>query len=318
MISIIVPVYNMEKYLRKCLDSLVNQTYNDIEIICVNDGSTDKSQDILEQYKNKYPKIIKVINKENGGLSDARNTGIKKAKGDYIGFVDSDDWVELDMFEKMYNYALKNKLDIVVCDTIMEFNNNNYILKSNLKYSDDNIRNYIISFPMACTRLIKRDLFKKEFFFTKGILYEDLCLTPTFIVNTNNIGFLEEPLYHYLQRDNSIMNQLNFNDKLYDISKVLDNVYHKYKDNNVLKQYWQEIEYLYITHIVRSATLRFLGYKEGEKKIITLLNEVDEKFPGWQKNIYLKKSTKKVQIVCYLAKKRWFNILKILLKVRKG
>lgn len=318
MISIIVPVYNMEKYLKKCLNSLVKQTYKNIEIICVNDGSTDKSEEILKKYESKHPNLIKVINKKNGGLSDARNAGIKKAKGDYIGFVDSDDWVELDMFEKMYDYAIKNNLDIVVCDTIMEFSNKNYILKSNLKYSDDDIRNYIISYPMACTRLIKKELFTKEYYFTKGTLYEDLCLTPTFVVQTNNIGFLEEPLYHYFQRDNSIMNQTEFNEKLYDITKVLDNVYNKYQENDILNKYSQEVEYLYITHLVRSATLRFLGYTNGEEKISSLLEDVDKKFPGWKNNIYLKKSSIKTKIICWLAKNRKYKILKLILKIRKG
>lgn len=318
MISIIVPVYNMEKYLKKCLNSLVKQTYKNIEIICVNDGSTDNSSKILENYQNKYPKLIKVINKKNGGLSDARNAGIKKAKGDYIGFVDSDDWVELDMFEKMYSYAKEKKLDVVVCDTIMEFKENNYVLKSNLGYSTEDIRNYILSYPMACTRLIKKELFTKDYHFTKGILYEDLCLTPTFVVQTNNIGFLEEPLYHYFQRDNSIMNQTEFNEKLYDITKVLDNVYNKYQENDILNKYSQEVEYLYITHLIRSATLRFLRYVNGEEKIISLLEGVDKKFPNWKNNIYLKQSSIKTKIICWLAQNRKFKILKMILKIRKG
>lgn len=317
MISIVVPVYNMEKYLKKCLNSLVKQTYKNIEIICVNDGSTDKSQKILEKYQIKYPKLIKVINKKNGGLSDARNVGIKKSKGKYIGFVDSDDWVELDMFEKMHNYAQENNLDIVVCDTIMEFGDKSYVLKSNLQYSDEELKNYIISYPMACTRLIKKELFTKENYFTKGILYEDLCLTPTFVLNTNKVGFLEMPLYHYLQRNNSIMNQLEFNDKLFDIIKVLDNVYKKFEKNQNLEKFYQEIEYLYITHIVRSATIRFLGYENGEKNISVLLDEVNKKFPNWTKNNYLKKSTLKVKIICYLTNKKWFNIIKMILRIRR-
>lgn len=97
-ISIIVPVYNTEKFLEKCLNSLINQTLKDIEIICINDGSTDKSLQILEKFANK-DKRIQIINQTNSGLSVARNIGIKKAKGEYIGFVDSDDWVDLNFFE---------------------------------------------------------------------------------------------------------------------------------------------------------------------------------------------------------------------------
>ena len=249
MISIIVPIYNTEKYLNKCLKSLVKQKNIDFEIICVNDGSPDKSEKIVEKFKKKYPKLIRSYKKKNGGLSDARNYGINKAKGEYIGFVDSDDWVELDMFSKMYNYAIQKDLDIVVCDTFMEYENHTEVLPSNLHYSDEDLRNYIISYPMACTRLIKKELLEDDYVFTKGILYEDLCLTPTFVNKTIKVGFLEEALYHYLQRSNSIMNQMEFNDKLFDIIKVLNNVYKKFDENKNLENYYEEIEYLYITHL---------------------------------------------------------------------
>ena len=112
-ISVIVPVYNTEKFLRRCLDSLINQTFKDLEIICVNDGSADGSGDILKEYSG-----IRVINQENRGLSGARNTGIQAARGRFIGFVDSDDWVDLDFFEKLYEAAVKNNADIA-CASIV-------------------------------------------------------------------------------------------------------------------------------------------------------------------------------------------------------
>ena len=114
-VSVIVPVYNVYDYLGKCLDSLVNQTLKDIEIIVVNDGSPDNSEEIIDIYKKKY-KCIKAYKKENGGLSDARNYGIKRAQGEYIAFIDSDDYVDTQMLEKMYQKAKKDNLDIVVCD----------------------------------------------------------------------------------------------------------------------------------------------------------------------------------------------------------
>ena len=104
-----------EKYIAKCWDSLVNQTLDGIEIIVVNDGSPDNSQDIIDEYVKKYPKIIKSYVKENGGQGSARNFGLKKATGEYIGYVDSDDYVELDMYEKLYNKAKESNFDIVVC-----------------------------------------------------------------------------------------------------------------------------------------------------------------------------------------------------------
>lgn len=110
-VSIIIPVYNVEKYLQKCLESLVNQTLKEIEIICINDGSTDKSEEILKIFAQKDDRII-VVNKENEGQSVARNVGIKLAKGEFLGFVDSDDWVDLDFFEKLYLSAKENNCQI--------------------------------------------------------------------------------------------------------------------------------------------------------------------------------------------------------------
>ena len=155
-VSVIVPVYNVEKYLSKCLDSLVNQTLKDIEIIVVNDGTKDNSQSIIDKYTKKYSKKIKSYIKENGGLSSARNYGLKYAKGEYISFIDSDDYVDLQMFEKMYNEAINHKFDIVVCDTINVYEDKEVYIKSNLGYSDNDINNYIISPPMACCRIYSR------------------------------------------------------------------------------------------------------------------------------------------------------------------
>ena len=118
-LSIIVPVYNVENYLIRCLDSLVNQTLKEIEIICINDGSKDNSLNILEEYAKKDSRII-ILNQENAGLSAARNAGMEIAKGEYIGFVDSDDWVDLDFFEKLYIAAKNNDCDIAVADFIRE------------------------------------------------------------------------------------------------------------------------------------------------------------------------------------------------------
>jgi CDP-glycerol glycerophosphotransferase len=115
-VSVIVPVYNVEKYLAKCLDSLVHQSLKEIEIIVVNDSTKDNSQEIIDTYKTQFPSIVQSYIKENGGVGEARNFGLKHASGEYIGFIDSDDYVELDMYEKMYELACKNDSDLVVCD----------------------------------------------------------------------------------------------------------------------------------------------------------------------------------------------------------
>lgn len=312
MVSVIVPVYNTESYLKKCLDSLVNQTLKKIEIIIVNDGSTDNSQKIIDEYVKKYPQIIKAFLKKNGGLSDARNYGLKFVTGDYIGFVDSDDFVDLDMFKKLYNKAKKESLDIVVCDSIelYEDNGNKIYKKSNFNYSDNLVKNYIISPPMACTRIYKRNIFDSVEF-KKDIFYEDLNLTPSLVLKTKKIGFVEEGLYYYLQRAGSIMKQKDFNIKLLDIFKVLQNNY-----DLLYKYYPLEIEYLYITHLLRTASLRFLNYNNSKKYLIKICNELKTKFPDWKQNNYYRKSSIKLKFICNLAIHKQSFLLKILMKMK--
>lgn len=308
-VSVIVPVYNVEKYIKKCLNSLVNQTLDEVEIVVVNDGSPDNSQKIIDEYTKKY-KNIKSYVKENGGLSDARNYGIKRATGKYISFVDSDDYIRKDMLEKMYNYAIQKNFDVVVCDSINVYSDGTEILiKSNNNYSDDDVKNYIISPPIACTRLFKKSIFDK-IEFKKNIYYEDLEMTPKVVNLTKKIGFVSDGLYYYVQRDGSIMRQNVFNDKLLNIFDVL-------KSNKDLleNEFPQEIEYMYITHLLRTASLRFLDYDNGKEYVYKIHNIMKKYFPKWKNNEYYKKSSFKLRTICILAYNRNILLLKIIKKI---
>lgn len=305
-VSVIVPVYNVEKYLDKCLASLVNQTFKDFEVIIVNDGTPDNSQKIIDKYTKKYSNFKGFI-KKNGGLSDARNFGIKKASGEYISLVDSDDYVASDFLKKMYEKALADKLDIVVCDTIAVYEDGReQVIKSNLRFSDDDVKNYLIAPPTGCIRLYRRSLFENNLF-KKGILYEDLELTPGLANKTDKIGFVEEGLYYYLQRSGSIMKMRTFNNKLLDIFEVLESNRKKLK-----RKYPLEVEYLYITHLLRSTTLRFLDYEDTLKYLNKINDIMSKEFPNWSKNIYYQKSSKKLKLVCYLAYHKHYKLLKLI------
>ena len=216
LISIIVPVYNVEKYLERCLKSICNQTYSDIEIILVNDGSPDNSHIIIEEFKNRDERI-KIINKTNGGLSSARNAGIKVAKGDYIAFVDSDDWIELTMFEKLINSIEVNKSDIAVCDVRTEYEDGT--LKAFLNQAPDypeciSVREYPDAFMgfdcFACNKLFKKSLFSDHnILFPEGLLYEDIGTFPRLFFRTTKISLVREHLYHYIVRGGAITQTFN-------------------------------------------------------------------------------------------------------------
>ncbi len=293
-VSIIVPIYNTEKYLNKCLDSLVNQTLKDIEIILINDGSTDNSQNIIDKYSANYPDKIKSFTKENGGQAAARNFGITKASGEYIGFVDSDDWIELNMYEELYNKALGKDLDIVCCNEYLVINNVKKKNFNRLIYPNNIINNYIIRESGPCNKIIKRQLItNNNIHFLENRIYEDLAMIPTLALYTNKIGYIDSYLYNYFIREGSTMNQTKYNKKLEDIFAAMEELSSKFKNN-----YKEELEYLYIMHLLREASLRFLNYKEGKSKRKEIINLMKNKFPNWKNNKYFKKESFKNQLIC--------------------
>ncbi len=307
-VSVIVPVYNVYDYLDKCLNSLVNQTLKDIEIIVVNDGTPDNSQEIIDKYVKKYSNVSG-YKKKNGGLSSARNYGLKYAKGEYIAFIDSDDFVEVNMLEEMYKKAKVDNSDIVICDYLSLEENETRYMNCHLKWNKDSKKEYLLSPPNAWIRLIKKEIMDKEKF-TEGLYYEDLDINPRLLLHANKISYVEKPLYNYLVRSGSIMGQKKFNEKLLDIFKVLDN-----NKKLLEKDYFSEVEYLYITHLLRTATLRFLDYPEAYEYLDKINKIMKNDFPNWNKNMYYKKSSRKMKLICFCAIHKLYFILRIVKKI---
>lgn len=209
LISIIIPIYNVENYIRKCLESVINQTYKNIEIIIVNDGTEDNSMHIVEEYL--QDKRIKIINKKNGGLSSARNKGLEYAIGDYILFVDSDDWLELNMIENLI-INIQDE-DIIIFKYYYFDHQKNLIIKNNLKtYYElpEKIKGTEFLYhelPYSCwSKLYKKDFLKKNNFKFLEILYEDTFWNLETLCLASNVKFLDKFYYYYrINRENSIM-----------------------------------------------------------------------------------------------------------------
>ena len=289
-VSVVVPVYNVEKYIDKCLSSLVNQTLEDIEIIIVNDGSKDNSIEIIKEYIDKYPQKIVYLEKENGGLSDARNYGIPYAKGEYIAFLDSDDYVELDMYEKMYEIAKKENSDMVECDFYWEYPNK---VKEDIGYIYKNKKEMMTTIRVvAWNKLIKREILKKlNIEFPKGLRYEDVEFTYKLMPYLNKVSFLKKPCIHYIQRDNSIANTQNERTK--EIFEVLENVLIYYKEQKIYEEYKNELEYIYTRFLLCSSLLRMVKIvdKEVKKELLDQTwKNLNTKFPNWKNNEILKKN----------------------------
>lgn len=247
LISVIVPIYNVEKYLRKCIESIINQSYKNLEIILVDDGSTDSCGSICDEYA-KIDKRIKVIHKENGGLSDARNRGIEASGGAYLMFIDGDDYINEKMAEILYKRIKEDNTDLAMCNFLFvdecgaEVRERNRVLpiKNEILTSPKlmkkllgNKRGY---YAIACNKLYKKNLFE-DIRFPSGKINEDEFVVHRIFVKCQRISCVSIPLYYYVQRSGSIMNaavsakNLDIVEALYDRTKYL--ITHNFPDCGV-------------------------------------------------------------------------------------
>lgn len=277
-ISVIVPVYNVENYLAKCLDSLVNQTYQNIEILVVNDGSKDNSEQIIQEYAQKYPEKIKSFTKENGGLSDARNFGIDCATGDYLGFVDSDDYVALTMFEEMIGLAEKHEAKMVICN-IQKVDQNGKVTQKltqipNMPEKIDLENNFSVFSDLsyfACNKLFKKELFSGKRF-KKGAHFEDIQLIPQLLLECKIIAQTQNFHYQYLERTDSITK--THTERGLDILKAVEDVEKAFGES----QYSNKIRELKNFQIFEGvySFLAYLAFVKNEETFYEMSGELEQ------------------------------------------
>lgn len=275
--SIVVPVYNTEKYLDKCLSSLVNQNYNDYEVIVINDGSTDKSRNIMKKYEKEYM-CIKTFDKNNTGLSDTRNYGISLSKGEYIIFVDSDDYVDYDFLLKLEKYTVQ-KPNMIKYQYRIVNNDNGYVVCDNItpnkKYNGECLFKKLTltkkSFELACIYAFNRNYFNNNNFkFSVNRYHEDFALIPIALLKASNVVCADDVFYNYVQRKNSIthMDSYEKNKKrVYDILHHFDNMYKIVKDDKELSKDTKELFNSYISNAVISK-INILN-KDDQKEYIS-------------------------------------------------
>ena len=317
-ISVIIPVYNVYDYLDKCLSSLVNQTDTNFEVIIVNDGSTDDSQKIIDKYVSENANMHSYI-KENGGLASARNYGLKKATGDYILFLDSDDYYELNTIEVLKKEA-QNDDDIITFQ--MYIDENNKITEQNIEMEEfvfsENIpasKRLLLYNPSACDKMFKKELFvKNDFEFIEGTYYEDLGTIPLLAMYTDKIKFTKHYLYHYLKRENSTMNKVKYNAKIEDIFLMIERIATTFKTKKIYDKYKEEIEYIYIHHLLRAASIRFLNYDKYDM-VDKIRKIIKENYPKFKENKYFQKYGFKRKLMCKLIYKGHYKTIKILRKI---
>ena len=291
-VSIIIPVYNTEQYIEKCLNSILDQSYDDYEIIIVNDGSTDNSIKIIDNYVKKYNQKIFAYTKKNEGVSIARNFGVEKSSGEFITFVDSDDYIDKHMLEKMINKAESDNFDMVICNLLYIYPQKSVVGKNNINsdlITKSAIKENIINIlPAMCGKLVKKQLFEK-LKFKPDIWFEDVEIYFRMYPYLSKIGYVDELLYYYPQRATSIT--YTFNEKLYDIVNMWDDIINYYKQNNFFEGYKNELEFSTVRYCFATFIKRLA--KSHDKKIFAKgtnysIQSVNKLFPNYRHNIYLR------------------------------
>ncbi|MEQ8154210.1 MAG: glycosyltransferase family 2 protein [Clostridiaceae bacterium] len=294
LISVIIPIYNVEPYLRRCINSVLNQTYNNLEIILVDDGSPDNCGIICDEYAKNHDRI-KVIHKRNGGLSDARNAGLNIASGKYIGFIDSDDWVSNIYLQKLYDLISNHNSDISVCNFVKAYDekdllSNNHCIElyeyNNIEALNQYFNKYYIQMVVSWGKLYKTALFK-DIGFPVGRIHEDEFTTHKLLYKANKVVFTTESLYYYWQRQDSITGVgFNLKGRLHRLEALKERCeFYKHSGlevlwKNALRIYFYEIIYIYgsINCKENKSTIFELKIKANEIKETILNNDFSFRF----------------------------------------
>ena len=330
-ISVIIPVYKVEKYLDKCVESVINQTYKNLEIILVDDGSPDACPKMCDDWAKK-DKRIKVIHKQNGGVSSTRNIGLKNATGDYIAFVDADDYIEKEMYEKLINAINENKADLAFCYFNNVYEDSGAIKKvyeKNLKTLGENLSfDYFLKVGSKNNKdyletenimgnvwriLFARELLENVSFNENLTICEDLIFVTEVLKKKPKVCVVEDYLYNYVQRNTSAMHNLSIKKVNSHINacRILVELYKPLVENNVLNAYKFSVYKSLVSEVL------ILGSKKELKELVE--NEYFSSLRNKNNYVAAKNScaTKKAKLVNFLVYHKWFCLYKSLYKLTK-
>lgn len=313
-VSVIIPAYNAVSYVRKCLDSLLHETMDNLEVIIINDGSTDNTLEVISEYRDKIKNYV-IIDKENGGQAVARNEALKVARGKYVFFLDSDDYLVPGALSELYALAVKDDYDIAVGDKYMFYDDSDKREPFPFYADNDDVHKRFVlrqNGPLAV--LIKRDMIlEHNWSFYENHIYEDVATIPALALYANKILYTDIDLYNYYVRIGSTMNQTEYSKKLEDIFDSIENMYSLFEKENKVDEYKDEIEFLFIEHLLHAASLRFFKFDNYEGNIDRVVETMKKYFPNYKKNKYYKKQSIKYKIVCNSFYKKNYKLLKLFL-----
>lgn len=297
VLSIIVPVYNAEEYLTRCVESLLNQNIEHYEIILVNDGSTDSSTQIIDKYVVQYPDKVRGIHKENQGVAITRNRGMLEARGEFITYVDSDDYVVGNCYEEICLVAQREQADIVIYDAYKDYGNYKEVFIALKPHQGGQItsQDYVMSLPAPWNKIMRRSiLMEHNMRFPEGIWYEDYAMIPALGNYTEAIYYIKKPMVNYYQSDNSITRNEGFRAKSADMFEAVEIL-----DQAIKDKFPEEAEYLYWYYLTLQTALYYYQYEKWE-----ILEQIADKtkahYPKWYKNRYIKEESIRNRILGFL------------------
>lgn len=284
LISVIIPVYNNEKYFRKCISSVINQTYKNIEIIIINDCSTDNSEKIILEYKAKDKRIIYLSNEENIGAGRSRNIGIEQSRGKYIYFLDSDDYIEKTAITELHNGIKENDSFSCMMNGYKNVNNEDSLFSR----TEEELN--LLQSPSVCIRLFNKEIIdKSKIRFSNLPIGEDLEFVFKIMIYNDKISYIDNiPSYHYvIHSDSSIHGSIK---KQLSVLDAINNIEEYAKQLNKFDELYDRLEFLNINHVLRGTIKRIMRLENHKKEdILECINYVENKYPNWKANKYLKK-----------------------------
>ena len=325
LVSVIVAIYNIETYIEACIQSLLKQTYQNIEILLIDDGSTDRSGEICDKYAG-LDSRIRVIHKRNGGLSDVRNVGIEAADGTYMMYVDGDDTVSENFVKKAMNCAEENHADVVIFDfwEIEEDTGRKdrwrMSMPRNKVLSASEMPFLIMTTPCAWNKIYRTEWIKNlKIKYPLKRHYEDLTVTPCLLAEANNVVYLDsEPLYNYMLRDGSIMRSRNFEKNFNDRTAAINDIHKYFEEHKLEKKYQKELEYLTFEHTYFMPVKEILMYEPRSIYKDKFYQYTFQKYPDILNNSYISEwLSNKDRLQLFFMKQKAYWAIRLLSKVRK-
>lgn len=299
LISVVIPVYNAEKYLERCVESVMASLAKmDGEVLLIDNNSTDESANIANALQKEYPKMISVLHCNTPGASAVRNFGAKRARGDYLWFIDADDTITPDAITKLVRVAEETKADIVMMGAKRVYADGHSDYLSAVEASKPDYRSRFVRYGAGPWQFLFRTSWWKEhdFRFREGMIHEDMEMISSLILFTDKFASVDEPLYFYYQNVDSVLHKCCWDEHAFDIFPALEGLYKRFEKMGMAEKYHDELEWFFIWNLLIDSAKDFAKFPEGKPGFARSREMLTKYFPGWRKNRFLKQKPLRLKI----------------------